>query len=460
MTSADLVVLGAGPAGVGAAYRTARAGHAVVVSERAAVPGGAAGSFSFGGVRVDLGSHRLHPSIDPRVLADLRALLGDGLERRERNGRIRLEGRWIAFPLRPTDLARNLPPRLAAGIARDLAARPSRRPADDGFAGALEAGLGPTLCRAFYFPYARKLWGLEPEDIDAEQARRRVAADSPLRLVARLVRGRSTPGWFWYPRNGYGAISEALAGAAARAGADLRFGNGATRVRLEAAGVEVTLEQGEALSAARLWSTIPLAALAAMSEPAPAPDVLQAARRLEVRSMVLVYLLLDRDRYTVFDAHYLPGEETPVTRISEPKNYRSGDDPRGRTALCAEIPCSFGDATWAATDAELGALVESTLVGAGLPVPPVQEVAVRRLRHAYPVYRKGFRGAFDALDEWADAQPRLLTFGRQGLFAHDNLHHALAMAWDAADALGPHGAFDAAAWAAARRRFADHVVED
>jgi hypothetical protein len=65
-----------------------------------------------------------------------------------------------------------------------------------------------------------------------------------------------------------------------------------------------------------------------------------------------------------------------------------------------------------------------------------------------------------ALDDWAAAQPRLLTFGRLGLFVHDNTHHALAMAWAAADALRPDGSFDHAAWAVARGRFARHVVED
>ena len=53
-----------------------------------------------------------------------------------------------------------------------------------------------------------------------------------------------------------------------------------------------------------------------------------------------------------------------------------------------------------------------------------------------------------------------MHFGRQGLFAHDNTHHALAMAWAAADAARPDGQVDAAAWSRARAAFAAHVVED
>jgi len=117
----DLIILGAGPAGVGAAFRAAGAGRRVLVVERGQGPGGAAASFELDGIRVDHGSHRLHPTIPPRILDDLRGLLGDELQRRPRNGRIFLEGRWIRFPLRPADLARRLPPSFLLGAARDAA---------------------------------------------------------------------------------------------------------------------------------------------------------------------------------------------------------------------------------------------------------------------------------------------------------------------------------------------------
>ncbi|HEV8424089.1 MAG TPA: hypothetical protein VGS14_02715 [Actinomycetes bacterium] len=198
-----------------------------------------------------------------------------------------------------------------------------------------------------------------------------------------------------------------------------------------------------------------------MADPAPPAAVGEAAGRLAFRAMLLVYLVLDTGRYSAYDAHYLPDPGTPVTRVSEPTNYRDGDDPPGRTVLCAELPCQPDDQLWRAGDDRLAALVRATLRDRGLPEPgPVRAVAVRRLAAAYPVYRAGYAAAFEALDAWAAAQPALLSFGRLGLFAHDNTHHALAMAWAAADALGPDGSFDHTAWAAARQAFTGHVVED
>jgi protoporphyrinogen oxidase len=460
---ADLIVLGAGPAGVGAAYRTARAGHRVVVLERAPGPGGAAASFELDGIRVDHGSHRLHPAIEPRILGDLQGLLGDELQRRPRNGRIYLDGRWIRFPLKPADLARRLPPSFAAGAAADAATAWARRPRADTFAETLRAGLGPTMCRRFYFPYARKLWGLDPSELAGEQARRRVSAGSPGRLLARVARGAGRSGgpWFWYPRHGFGTICERLAAAAAEAGAELRYRTAAERVELGPEGATVTLAGGGTLQARRVWSTVPLPTLARMTSPAPPPAVLAAAGELGFRAMVLVYLVLDGGRYSPYDAHYLPDPGTPVTRVSEPANYRDGDDPPARTVLCAELPCSRDGELWRAGNDRLAGLVRAALRDRGLPDPgPVRRVAVRRLPNVYPVYRVGYATPFQALDAWAAAQPALLSFGRLGLFVHDNTHHALAMAWAAADALSPDGTFDHAAWSTAREGFTSHVVED
>lgn len=459
MPSTELVVLGAGPAGLAAAWRAAAAGHEVTVLERSAAVGGLAASFDVAGVRVDHGSHRLHPSTDPRILAELRRLLGSDLQLRRRHGRIRLLDRWVRFPLRPADSFRALPPRFAAALARDLVLAPLRRPHADTFAEVVRAGLGPAMLRDFYGPYARKLWGLAPEELSGDQARRRVQADSVAKIAVRALRtGRGGGPTFWYPRRGFGTIPEVLAGAAADAGATVVTGAEVAALSLRGDGATVALADGRAFDARRVWSTVPLPALARLAG-APAP-VLDAAARLSSRALVLVYLAVDRRPWTEFDAHYFPGLDTAVSRISEPANYRSSpDDPPDRTVLCAELPCAPGDALWSTDDERLGELVRADLVAQGLPDPEPTGVVVRRVPSAYPVSRVGSEVDVAVVDAWVTEQPALLAFGRQGLFVHDNTHHALAMAWDAASALRDDG-FDQRAWAAARARFRSHVVED
>ncbi|HET6691696.1 MAG TPA: FAD-dependent oxidoreductase, partial [Miltoncostaeaceae bacterium] len=321
--------------------------------------------------------------------------------------------------------------------------------------------LGPTICERFYFPYAEKIGGLPPEGLAGEQARRRVGASSPGRILRRVV---SSPDaarrGFLSPRRGYGQLWEALADDAAAAGARVELGAEVTAVDLDPGGARVTVAGGRQVRGRRVWSTIPLTALAAMTRPAPGADALAATETLRFRAMLLVYLVLEGGRYSPFDAHYLPEMDTPVTRVSEPPNYRDGDDPPDRTVLCAEIPCDAGDALWGASDDALGRLAADGLAAAGLPRPAPVQVHVERLANAYPVLRAGYADDLAPLDAWAAARPALLTLGRQGLFVHDNAHHALAMAWAAVDCLRPGGGFDDGAWVAARARFAEHVVED
>ena len=473
--SADLLVLGAGPAGLAAAWRAALRGRSVTVLERADRVGGMAASVEVGGIRGDRGSHRLHPATPAPLLADLRALLGEDLQTRPRNGRLQVAGRWVGFPLHASELARRLPPALLARVALDAARAPLRRAADDTYAGLLRASLGPALYDALYAPYAEKLWGLPGERISGEQARKRVTADTPWKVAARILRGAARRGTgqgrvFHYPRRGFGQIVEALAQAAADAGVTIRTGAAVEQVLAESSGVTARTADGAHTSASRAFSTLPLPVLARLASPSPGPDVLAASAQLRFRAMLLVYLVVEGRtraapggplRWTAFDAHYLPGGHTPVSRISEPTNYRdSVADPADRTLLCAEVPCELGDERWRAGDEELAALVQETLARSGLPPAGVLDVVVERLPHVYPVYEVGYERNLAGLDSWAAALPSVTTFGRLGLFAHDNTHHALTMAYDAVAALDARGRWDAAGWGAARRRFAAHVVED
>ena len=463
---ASVVVLGSGPAGLAAAWQAARRGHPVTVLERAERVGGLAGSFEVAGVRVDHGSHRLHPATPDHLLADLRGLLGDDLQTRPRNGRLRVAGEWIVFPLRPAELLRALPARTTARIAVEAVTAPARPPGPPSFAASLRKGLGPTLYREMYAPYAEKLWGLPGEEISADQAAKRVTADTPWKVAARVLRldrsARTGQGRvFHYPRRGFGQIVEALAEAGTDAGATIRLGEEVTEVRPSRTGALVTTRSGDELSAGHVFSTVPMPVLARLVQPGPAAAVVEDARRLGFRAMVLVYLVHDGGRWTQYDAHYLPGPETPVTRISEPANYRvSDDDPADRSVLCAEIPCAAGDAVWSAPDADLAALVEEGLVRTGLPPVRRSDVLVRRLPHVYPVYERGYQRHLEGLDTWVGSLERVTTFGRLGLFAHDNTHHAFAMAYAAVDALTRPSGWNTAAWSAARQRFRDHVVED
>ncbi|MBI4590755.1 MAG: FAD-dependent oxidoreductase [Candidatus Rokubacteria bacterium] len=475
MAKPHMVTLGAGPAGVGAAFQLTRRDLAsVTVLERSGGVGGNAGSFELAGLRVDYGSHRLHPTCAPHVLRDIRALLGDDLVTRPRHGRIRLGGRWIHFPLKPFDLLLRLPPGFAMSVMADFMGKGLRRrpgPSDaQTFASVLEARLGRAICREFYFPYARKIWGVSPGELAVTQARRRVGANSFGKLLRKLLTafpafGPRDPGrYFYYPRGGYGQISQAMFRAAEAVGARFEFGATVRSVQREGQVVHAVAYEREGavrtLAADHIWSTIPVTILVRCLEPKAPDTLLEAAGRIEYRAMILVYVVLEQDRFSEFDAHYFPESDIPISRLSEPKNY-SGAGPPDRTVLCAELPCAPSDPEWRMADDALGHLVCAALERAAIPVrAPVKEVITRRLQQAYPIYREGYDAHFGRIDDYLSTFENLLTFGRQGLFAHDNTHHALYMAYAAADCLRADGRFDRDRWQAFRRVFDTHVVED
>lgn len=474
MTKTRIVILGGGPAGVGAAWRLVKQGKAeVTVLEQRDDVGGNAGSFELAGMQVDYGSHRLHPACDPKILNDLRELLGEDLLDRPRHGRIRLQGRWIHFPIKPQDLMFRLPASFGAGVALDAMSKfISRRSNRNGnghetFTSVLEKGLGSTICRDFYFPYAEKIWGLPPEDISATQAHRRVSAGSlgkMARKIVSVVPGFKTPGAgrFFYPRKGYGQISKAIARAASDGGADIRLGSTVRRIRLGDKPVVEFEKKGsvETIEADHVWSTIPITVLAKVAEPA-GTEVIKASESISYRAIVLIYLVLEQSQWTPYDAHYFPEADIKLTRLSEPKNYGDSAEPKDRTVLCGELPCMVNDEIWNASDDELAGIVRESLAKCGLPIKSkVLQVATKRLPFAYPIYREGYERHFEIQDEWAASLDRVLTFGRQGLFAHDNTHHALAMSYGAVDCLSDSGDFDKSRWLEYRAEFAKHVVED
>ncbi len=466
-TSVDVVVIGAGPAGLAAAWRAATRGFSVRVLERLDRVGGLSASFDFAGIRVDLGSHRLFPGTPARVLRDVRKLLGDDLQTRPFRARLRIDGTWVDYPLRAGDLARSLPLGLAAGIARDALAAPLRRSRDETYEEHIRVGLGPTVYRAVYGPYARKLWGLPGHRLSAALARQRVQEDTAWALTRRsLGRRRGADGddvesTFHYPRAGFGQLTDRLRDAAVAAGAEVLLNCEVDHVQPTFDDVGIWTTDGTAFRAGIALSTLPLPALARITTPGPSLSAIEAAARLQFRAKVLVYLEHLGGRWTDRDAHLFPVPRSPVTRISEPTNYRDfAEDPSDRSAICAELPCQVGDEVWSAGDDELATMVEQVVSATDLPPLRRGSVLVRRLPYVYPVHELGYEARLAGIDAWIAGVPQLVTFGRPGLFTHDNSQEAMLEAYEAVDCLRADGTFDLARWRARKAELAGHDIED
>lgn len=471
--AARVVILGAGTAGLWSALTLLerKLDLEVTVIESEPVPGGIAGSFEHNGLMYDYGSHRLHPATRPDILERLREILGDDLLTRPRNGRIWLENRFITFPLKPADLLFHLPPSFSLGVLRDSFLTPFRKSREDSFESVLIAGLGKTISRRFYFPYAEKLWGLPPDELSTVQARKRISAGSLGSMAGKvlsslpLVGTSRKTGIFHYPVKGFGQLAASIADMIRSLGGRIQYDSRVTGVEAPQGGnpgtVSVISGDGmEMILADFIYSTLPLTELTGMLSPAPPGEVLAAADLISYRSMVLCYLELAQDMYTPFDAHYFPGPEVRFSRMSEPKIYRASREPEGRTGLCFEIPCGENDRIWSMSDDSIRELVLKDLSHTALPEPVVSDFTVRRKRNVYPIYGRDYGVHIRTLEAYLSEMSHLITLGRQGLFVHDNTHHTIEMGIAAGKCLNTDLSWDSESWKADRAEFDKHVVVD
>jgi len=471
-----VVILGAGPAGVGAAYQLSKLNKAnVIVLEMKHRVGGNSGSFYEEGIYFDYGSHRLHPACHTDILNDIKVLIGVDLKTRPRHGRILLNNRWIHFPLKPAELFTQLSFKFSAGVFIDmlknlLNVTRKHSSEHETFETALKRNLGKTICQEFYFPYAKKIWGISPDEISVVQAEKRVSANSFAKLLKKVFfkpkegseAGRPI---FYYPQKGFGQITEAFKEEAEKSGTRFIFNARVKKINTDKnSDVSVIFEHDDTekeLEADFIWSTLPLTSMIRGVQPQPETNVIQAANDIKFRSMVLIYLFIEQNRFTEFDAHYFPEIDIPITRLSETKNYSDIDTPENLTGLCAELPCNFNDEHWNMSEHELGELVKNSLNKAGIPAPSdVKKVLVKRLKYAYPIYNTGFEANYEILDKYLQNIENLLMFGRQALFVHDNTHHALYMAYSAVNCLEDGGRFNKSKWEKYRKEFESHVVVD
>lgn len=221
------------------------------------------------------------------------------------------------------------------------------------------------------------------------------------------------------------------------------------------------MEDGAAIDFDMVLSTMPVTELVTCLGSEIPENIGKAAEKLDYRGMVFCYMMVNKDQFTPYDAHYFPEEDLIFSRLSESKNYSAAKTPEGITGLCAEIPCSALDKIWNASPDEIFKLVAEDLKRIGLSVEGlVTETFTRRIRYAYPMYTMDFEKHLQLIHSHLETIPGLVVMGRQGLFAHDNIHHTMEGAYKACDCLDNDGNWDKKKWKVLLEEFKHHVVED
>ncbi len=430
------IVIGAGPAGLTAAYELARLGVRPIVLEKSGLVGGLARTEQFKGFYFDMGGHRFFTKVGA-IQAMWREILSDEFLVRPRMSRIYYRNRFFHYPLKPGNALQGLGPveglRILLSYLR-WRAFPHRR--EETFEQWVTNRFGRRLFETFFKSYTEKVWGIPCSVLKAEWAAQRIRDLSLSKAIFGMWKSpgtsiRSLIDEFYYPRRGPGQLWNAVKDRIEDLGGEVRLDSEVVAIRhrgLRIEAIEVrTVGRTDVLRGDEFISSMPITELIRRLDPAPPGRVLEAAAGLKYRDFLTVCLIVNRPR--VFDDNwlYIHDPEVKVGRIQNYKNWSADmvPDP-SKTSLGLEYFCTRGDAIWSRPDRELVELGRRELERIALVAPgEVEDGCVFRVPMAYPIYDADYRESLLALRSHLEVFENLQTIGRNGLHRYNNQDHSM-----------------------------------
>jgi protoporphyrinogen oxidase len=443
----EVVIIGAGPAGLTAAYELGKRGAAATVLESDDVVGGISRTVVRDGYRFDIGGHRFFTKV-PEVEALWHEILPDtDFLLRPRTSRIYYRGKFYAYPIKPLNALRNLGPVEAVRCVLSFLWVRVRPPKDQtSLEGYVAANYGWRLYEHFFKTYTEKVWAVPASELSADWGAQRIKGMSLWGAVWEPIRARlagaradrskqvtSLIEQFQYPKYGPGMMWERCHDLVLAQGSKVQFRAKVTAItHRDGRAVSVTSVDesgaGTTRPANHVISSMPFPALVRAMDPPPPAEVLAAADALTFRDFLSVALVVPEDKVDWADNWiYIHAPEVKTMRVQNFGSWSPYLVRDGRNVLGLEYTVAEGDEWWTASDHELIEKGKAELELLGLmQSADVEAGYVVRMPKAYPTYDEGYRANVEILRGWLAANaPNVHPIGRNGMHKYNNQDHSM-----------------------------------
>ena len=436
------IIIGAGPAGLTAAYHLGKYGIKSTILEADSVVGGISRTEVRDGWRFDIGGHRFFTKV-PMVSDLWHEILDEGdFLLRPRMSRIFYKGRFYDYPLKAGNALKNL------GLLESFLCVLSylwvriKKPSDiSTFEGWTVSRFGWRLYRMFFKTYTEKVWGVNASEIQADWAAQRIKNLSLFKAVLNSIMPRrnqkeitSLIEEFEYPKLGPGMMWEKCHELINRQGSNVIFQNPVTSIKHSSGSAnEVITESSngsETFKTSHIISSMPISKLLLAMDP-PAPEnVREAAQSLTFREHITVALVVPENEGFPDNWIYIHSSDVKVGRVQNFGRWSPHLVKDGKTCLGLEYFVTEGDDIWETPDGDLINLGKSEMEILGLLNPEsVEESYVVRMPKAYPMYDKNYFENVEIIKKWLNQNTKnIFPVGRNGMHRYNNQDHSMLTA--------------------------------
>jgi len=450
----DLVIIGAGPAGLTAAYELTDSDKKVIILEKKSQVGGLAETKVFGNYRYDIGPHRFFTK-NKEVYELFLKMLGKDAVEVNRKTRILFKNSYFDYPLTPLNalFGLGIGESIVIGFSYIFARIKSYLKISkiNNFEDWVVDRFGRKLFNNFFKNYTEKVWGIDCKDIGSDWAAQRIKGLSLSTAIKFALfpsskkRPKTLVDKFFYPRLGAGMLWEKFEDYVKEQGVEVAKNKKVTGVSNNGDNFKVTIEDNfgnqTSIDTKNIFFSNPLLEFIDIYDADVPESVINSAKSLNYRNHISVHVTIDKK---LFDDNwiYIHSPNLNMARIADFTNFSDDMSEEGKYPLTLEYFCFEEDEIWNQNNSDIIDFALKELRNIFDEEFNVIHSEVSRNAKAYPVIKTGYQEYIDVIKNWLSGLHNITAIGRSGMFKYNNQDHAMATGLYAARTLLGHGEFD------------------